>query len=168
MRVFGRVFRFLGTIVTREVLYSKSTDMKVGEFFMVESKTTFLRPCLKKYLITWSLLLGREELEKISRRPDVLQKGLKYLKKTSKQSALEIYRIGEMEEVTHFERLVPGVVPASACPHGIAIAEAASLEEARTIVNYWVEGFGFGGVPVSNYLEYDIKPLINITEGGKQ
>jgi hypothetical protein len=135
---------------------------------MVESKTTFLRPCLKKYLITWSLILGREELEKISRRPDVLQKGLKYVKKTSKQNALEIYRIGQMEEVTHFERQVPGTVPASAHPHGIAIAEANSLEEVRTMVNYWVEGFGFGGVPVSNYLEYDIEPLINIAAGGKQ
>ena len=135
---------------------------------MVETKTTFPRPCLKKYLITWSLLLGREELEKISRRPDVLQKGLKYLKKTSKQNALEIYRIGQMEEVTHFERLVPEAIPTSAHPHGIAIAQATSIEEVRTMVNYWVEGFGFGGVPVSNYLEYDIKPLIDITAGGIQ
>ena len=136
---------------------------------MVENcKTTFHRPCLKKYLITWSLLLGREELEKISRRPDVLQKGLNYVKNTSKQSSLEIYRIGQMEEVTHFKRLVPGVVSESAYPHGIAIAEATSIEEVRTMVDFWVEGFGFGGVPVSNYLEYDIKPLINIAEGGKQ
>ena len=125
-------------------------------------------PCLKKYLITWSLILGREELEKISRRPDVLQKGLKYLKKTSKQNALEIYRIGQMEEVTHFERLFPEAIPTSAHPHGIAIAQATSIEEVRTMVNYWVEGFGFGGVPVSNYLEYDIKPLVDITSGGIQ
>ncbi len=135
---------------------------------MVESKTTFLKPILKKYLITWSLILGREELEKISRRPDVLQKGLKYVKKTSKQSALEIYRIGQLEEVTHFERIAPESAIASAHPNGIAIAQANSIEEVRTMVNYWVEGFGFGGVPVSNYLEYDIKPLIDITAGGKQ
>ncbi len=142
--------------------------MRIGDFFMVESKTTFLKPCLKKYLITWSLILGREELEKISRRPDVLQKGLKYVKKTSRQSALEIYRIGQMEEVTHFERISPQATPAAAHPRGIAIAQATSIEEVRTMVNYWVEGFGFGGVPVSNYLEYDIKPLIDITAGGKQ
>jgi hypothetical protein len=135
---------------------------------MAESKTLFLRPNLKKYLITWNLLLGREELEKISRRPDVLQKGLKYLKKTSKQNALEIYRIGQLEEVTHFKRLIPEAIPTLASPHGIAIAQATSIEEVRTMVNHWVEGFGFGGVPVSNYLEFDIKPLIDITTGDKQ
>jgi hypothetical protein len=135
---------------------------------MVERKTTFPRSGLKKYLITWSLILGHDELEKISRRPDVLQKGLKYLKKTSKQNALEIYRIGQMEELTHFERLVSEALPTSARPHGIAIAQASSIEEVRTMVNYWVEGFGFGGVPVSNYLEYDIKPLIDITTGAIQ
>ncbi len=135
---------------------------------MVESKTTLLKHSLKKYLITWSLLLGRDELEKISRHPDVLQKGLKYLKKTSRQNTLEIYRIAQMEEVTHFERLVPEAIPTSVRPHGIAIAQATSLEEVRTMVNYWVEGFGFGGVPVSNYLKFDIQPLIDITSGGKQ
>jgi len=73
-----------------------------------------------------------------------------------------------MEEVTHFERPVPGVATTSARPHGIAIAEATSIEEVRTLVDFWVEGFGFGGVPVSNYLEYTIKTLIDIAAGGKQ
>jgi hypothetical protein len=135
---------------------------------MVECKTTFLRPCLKKYLITWSLILGREELEKISMRPDVLQKGLNYVKNASKQSSLEIYRIGEVEEVAHFERPNLASKAESMRPHGIALAEATSLEEVRKMVDFWVEGFGFGGVPVSNYLEYTIKPLIDISSGGKQ
>jgi hypothetical protein len=135
---------------------------------MVEmAKETFPRHGLKKYLITWNLLLGRDELEKISRRPEVLQKGLKYLKTMSKRNALDVYRIAPIEEVSHFSRPVPGVVAASANPHGIAIAEAASLEEVRTMVNSWVEGFGFGGVPVQNYIEFDIKPLIEIGKGGE-
>jgi hypothetical protein len=136
---------------------------------MVEkTKETFPRPTVKKYLITWSLLLGRDELEKISRRPEVLHKGLKYMKTMTKQNALEIYRIAQMEEVTHFARPIPGTVSPSAHPHGIAIAKAASIEEVRKMVNSWVEGFGFGGVSVENYLAYDIQPLIDIAKGGKE
>jgi hypothetical protein len=126
---------------------------------------------LKKYLITWNLVLGREDLEKISRRPDVLQKGLKYIKSTARKNALIIYRIASMEEVTHFGRPVYGArAESSHHPTGIAIAEATSVEEVRKMVNNWVEGlgFGFGAVPVKNYLEYDIKPLVEITAGGRQ
>jgi hypothetical protein len=134
---------------------------------MVEKiKEPLHRPALKKYLITWSLLLGRDELEKISRHPEVLQKGLEYVKNTAKQSKLEIYRIAQIEEVTHFERPAH-TISATAHPHGVAIARANSIEEARKMINFWVEGFGFGGVPVQNYLEYDIKLLVEIaTTGG--
>jgi hypothetical protein len=138
---------------------------------MVEKpKEIFQKQSLKKYLITWSLVLGREDLEKISRRPEVLQKGLKYMKSTTKKNSIKIYRIGSMEEVTHFKRPVPSTFSEPAHPNGIAIAEATSIEEARKMVDYWVEGlgFGFGAVPVKNYLEYDIKPLIEITSGGRQ
>jgi hypothetical protein len=136
---------------------------------MVEKiKEPLHRPVLKKYLITWSLLLGRDELEKISRHPEVLQKGLEYVKNTAKQSKLEIYRIAQIEEVTHFERPTH-TISATAHPHGVAIARANSIEEARKMINFWVEGFGFGGVPVQNYLEYDIKLLVEIaTTGGMQ
>ena len=137
---------------------------------MVEKpKEIFQKPSLKKYLITWSLVLGREDLEKISRRPDVLQKGLKYVRSTARKNALKIYRIAAMEEVTHFGRPVHGAVAESMHPNGIAIAEATSVEEVRKMVNSWVEGlgFGFGAVPVNNYLEYDIKPLVDITAGGR-
>ena len=123
---------------------------------------------LKKYLITWSLDLSGEDIEKISRQPEVLQKGLKYIKSTTRKNALTIYRIGSMDEITHFKRPIHGIYAKSANPNGIAIAEATSIEEARKMVNNWVEGlgYGFGTVPVKNYLEYEIKPLIEIT-GGK-
>ena len=73
-----------------------------------------------KYLITWSLHLSREELAKISERPEVLEKGLHYVTHTMKGSGLEIYRIAQMDELTRFARPVPGKVAAEAHPHGIA------------------------------------------------
>jgi len=135
---------------------------------MVEKPKENLQRQTRKYLITWSLVLTREDLEKISRNPEVLQKGLKYIKSTTRENALTVYRIGSMDEITHFKRPMRGTYPESANPNGIAIAEATSIEEAREMVNNWVEGlgYGFGTVPVKNYLEYEIKPLIELT-GGK-
>ena len=132
-------------------------------------KEILLKPTLKKYLITWSLELGRAELDKISQHPDVLNKGLKYIKSTTRRNPICIYRIGSLEEISRFVRPRRLSSAESAQPHGIAIAEAASLEEARKMVDLLVEGlgFGFGSVPVKNYLEYDIKPLIEVTAGGK-
>jgi len=135
---------------------------------MVEKPKEIYQRQARKYLITWSLILGNEDLQKISGNPDVLQKGLKYIKNTTRKNALTIYRIGSMDEITHFKRTTRGKYPESANPNGIAIAEATSIEEARRMVNNWVEGlgYGFGTVPVKNYLEYEIKPLIELT-GGK-
>jgi len=132
-------------------------------------KEILLKPTRKKYLITWSLDLGRAELDKISQHPDVLNKGLKYIKSTTKRNPISIYRIGALEEISRFVRPSRLSSAQSAHPHGIAIAEAASIEEARKMVDLLVEGlgFGFGSVPVKNYLEYDIKPLIEVTTGGK-
>jgi hypothetical protein len=132
-------------------------------------KEILLKPTLKKYLITWSLDLGRTELDKISQHPDVLKKGLKYIKSTTRRNPISIYRIGSLEEISRFVRPAHLSSAQSAHPHGIAIAEAASIEEARKMVDLLVEGlgFGFGSVPVKNYLEYDIKPLIEVTAGGK-
>ena len=135
---------------------------------MVEKPKEILQRQLRKYLITWSLILGHDDLEKISANPEVLQKGLKYIKSTTRRNALTIYRIGSMNEITQFKRPMRGKYPESANPNGIAIAEAPSIEEARRMINTWVEGlgYGFGTAPVKNYLEYEIKPLIEIT-GGK-
>jgi len=114
-----------------------------------------------KYLITWNLLLNREDLEKISWRPEALKKGLSYLKNVAKGTRLTVYRIVEMEEITHRTRL--GTVPVSANPSGVAIAEANSLKEARRMVDEWVEGLTYGGLPVGGRLEYEIKPLMELT-----
>ena len=114
-----------------------------------------------KYLITWNLLLNREDLEKISLRPEALKKGLNYLKNVAKGTRLKVYRIVEMEEITRHTRL--GTLPASANPSGVAIAEANSVEEARKMVDEWVEGLTYGGIPVGGRLEYEIKPLMELT-----
>lgn len=138
---------------------------------MVEKpKEILLKPTLKKYLITWSLDLGRAELDKISQHPEVLNKGLRYIKSTTRRNPISIYRIGSMEEISRFVPLRRLRSAESVRLNGIAIAEATSVEEARKMVDLLVEGlgFGFGSVPVKNYLEYDIKPLIEITAGGRR
>jgi hypothetical protein len=128
---------------------------------------TVRRTAPKKYLISWTLILEREELETISRHPESLEHGLNFVRSMVKRSGLQLYRIVPTEEVTHFARLDPGKVPASARPTGSAILEAGSLEEARTIVDGWVDGLGYGGgsVPVRNYLEYEIKLLMDLGHG---
>jgi hypothetical protein len=133
-------------------------------------KETFLKNTLKKYLITWSLELGSAELNKISQHPEVLDKGLKYIKNTTRKNPISIYRIGSLEEISRFVRSTRLSSTQSVHPHGIAIAEATSIEEARKMVDLLVEGlgYGFGSVPVKNFLEYDIKPLVQLNSGGKQ
>jgi hypothetical protein len=130
-------------------------------------KETLLKPTMKKYLINWSLELGGPELEKISQHPDVLSKGLKYIKSATRKNPISIYRVGSLEEISRFASPARQRSKQSANPHGIAIAEAVSIEEARKLIDLLVEGlgFGFGSVPVKNYLEYDIQPLIEITAG---
>lgn len=116
---------------------------------------------LHKYLITWNLLLNSEDLKKISLRPEALQKGLNYLKNVSKRKRLTVYRIVEMEEITRHKRL--DALPESANPNGVAIAEAKSLEEVRKMLDEWVEGLTYGGMPIGGRLEYEIKPLLELT-----
>jgi len=128
------------------------------------------KPSSKKYLVTWSLALDKGDLEQISRRPEVLQRSLKYIKSTAKRNAITIYRIGSVDEMTHFKGAVHLTRPQSAHPHGVAIMEATSIEEARKMLNNWAEGlqFGFGSIAIKNYLEYEIQPLIEIATGGRQ
>lgn len=135
-----------------------------------KSKRPPLKRAMNKYLITWSIQINGEDLEQISRRPEVLQKGLDYVKCSSKQNKLEIFRVAEISEVTSFTGRIPDSTRSLARPHGIAILQAPSIEHARKMVNSLVEGFayGFGEVSVKNYLEYDIKPLIEISSAGGQ
>ena len=114
-----------------------------------------------KYLITWNLLLNREDLEKISLRPEALKKGLNYLKNVAKGKRLTVYRIVKMEEITRHTRL--NTPATSANPHGVAIAEANNLKEVRRMVDEWVEGLTYGGMPMEGRLEYEIKPLMELT-----
>lgn len=114
-----------------------------------------------KYLITWNILLNREDLERMSRRPEALRKGLNYLKNVAKGTGLKVYRTVETEEITRHARL--GAIPTSANPSGVAIAEGNSLEEVRRMVEEWVEGLTYGGIPVGGRLEYEIKLLMELT-----
>jgi hypothetical protein len=119
----------------------------------------------RKYLITWTLLLERKELDEITAHPESLEHGLNYVKSMMKESGLQLYRVVPTEELTHFSR----EVPTSARPTGIAIVEARSLEEARMMVENWVDGLGYGKgtVPIRSYLEYDIKLLMDLKQGGR-
>lgn len=94
-------------------------------------------------------------------RPEALQKGLNYLKNVAKGTKLTVYRIVEMGEITRHKRLE--ALPESANPNGIAIAEANSVEEVKKMVDEWVEGLTYGGMPVGGRLEYEIKPLMELT-----
>jgi hypothetical protein len=119
-----------------------------------------------KYLVRWNLKLGPEELQRISARPEALQKGLDYVRRITREHELEIYRIVQVEEITH--RVRPSEVPAkSASPSGIAIVKASSLEEVGRLMERWAEGFAYGGsVSVKGYLEYEINPLMEIVSRG--
>ncbi len=120
----------------------------------------------RKFLVTWTLLLERKELDEITAHPESLEHGLNYVMSMMKGSGLQLYRIVPTEELTHFSR----EVPTSARPTGIAIVEARSLEEARMMIENWVNGlsYGKGTVPIRSYLEYDIKPLMDLGQGGRR
>jgi hypothetical protein len=121
-----------------------------------------------KYLVRWNLKLGPEELQRLSARPEALQKGLDYVRRITREHGLEVYRIVPVEEITH--RVRPGELPnKSASPSGIAIVKASSLEEVGRLMERWAEGFTYGGssVPVKGYLEYEINPLVEIVQGGR-
>lgn len=120
----------------------------------------------RKYLITWTLILDRGELDEITAHPESLDHGLNYVNSMVKGSGLQLYRIVPTEELTHFSR----EVPQSARPTGIAIAEAHSLEDARIMVEKWVDGlsYGKGTVSIRSYLEYDIKLLMDLGQAGRR
>lgn len=135
---------------------SKRSGRKI---FSGKKITTAVRK--RKYLINWSLTLGREELSMISKEPVALDKALSYIKSIKKEGRIEIYRFVTMEELTR--RMKP---PAEARISGIAIAEADSVEDVGEMLKDWVKGLSYGGVGtrmgIENYLEYEIKPLEEI------
>jgi hypothetical protein len=122
----------------------------------------------RKYLITWTLVLERAELETMSAHPESLDHALNYVKSVIKGkirgSKLQAYRIVPIEEVVSSTRKIPS----SARPTGIAIVEANSLEDVRKMLEDSMDGLSYGGmsVPVRSYLEYDIKMLADLELGG--
>lgn len=106
----------------------------------------------------------------MSGRPEVLQKVLDHVNRMIKGINVEIYRIVPIEEVARSVRPPSEGFPKEVHPAGIAIAEAGSVEEVRNMLERVVEGVSFGGlpVPVQNYLEFEINPLIELGHGGKE
>ena len=135
-----------------------------------KTKRPILKKAMNKYLVNWSIQINGNDLDQISKRPEVLKKGLDYVLCSSKQNKLQIFRVAEISEITSFTSRTPESNRSSVRPHGIAILEAPSIEHAKKVVNSLVEGFsyGFGEVSVKNYLEYDIKPLMDLTSLGGQ
>jgi len=119
----------------------------------------------RKYLITWNLTLGHDELTKISSRPQALDKALKYVREVAKKNEIEIYRFVPMRELSHHERPMAAKTE-SMQSSGIAIAKASSMEDAGRMIQEWVTGLSYGGIPIGNYLDYEIKPLAEIARGG--
>ncbi|MEM2599362.1 MAG: hypothetical protein QXF21_04070 [Thermoproteota archaeon] len=119
----------------------------------------------RKYLVTWTLTLSREDMAAISRRPEALDKAFNYLKSLVKDSGFEIYRFVAMDELTR--RMRPMT---EARISGIAILDADSLEDAREIINEWVAGLTYGGTPIvlRDYLDYEIKPLAELGLKGRE
>ena len=95
-----------------------------------------------------------------------MERALNYVKGSIKEGEVRIYRIVPIEELSSSPRMTETM---SASTKGIAIVEAGSIEAVRRMVENILEGLTFGGFPVArNYLEFDISPLIEITEeGGK-
>lgn len=106
----------------------------------------------------------------MSGRPEVLQKVLDHVNRMIKGSKIEIYRIVPMEEVTRSVRPPSEGIIEPVRSAGIAIAEAGSVEEVRSMLERLVEGISFGGLPVpmQNYLEFEINPLMEIAHGGRE
>lgn len=117
----------------------------------------------RKYLIIWSLDLGRQELEKISMKPESLMKGLDYVNTMKEGSELKIYRIIHIDEIISYDsRPLSGETSPYKNPNGIAIVDGNSIEEVRKMVDTWVDGLRYGGISIQRYLKYEIKPLLEL------
>ncbi len=132
------------------------------------TRTGSAHPGTRKYLVRWTLRLGPDEIQKISARPDVLERVLDHVNRATRGSKFEVYRIVPLEEVAHSVRPVAETAQRQAHPSGIAIAEAGSMEEVKTMVENLLKGVSFGGltVPMENYLEFEINPLAELVHGG--
>ena len=114
-------------------------------------------------MIIWSLNLGKEEHQKISMKPESLKKGLDYVNTIKEGSGLEVYRIIPIDEITTYDNRPPsGETSPYSNPNGIALVDGHSIEEVRKMVDNWVDGLRYGGISIRRYLNYEIKPLMEL------
>jgi hypothetical protein len=117
----------------------------------------------RKYLITWSLNLSSQELQMMSKQPISLEKAVSYLHHLKDEYKIDIFRIVSFNEITNFEGIPNPVEKAKTDPpNGIAILNADSIEDARDMISQLVEGLTYGGLSIKSYLNYEIKPLMEI------
>jgi hypothetical protein len=149
-------------------LKSSTPVILAGLELLAEKIPKAARDVRRKYLISWSLTLDREDLADISRRPEALEKALGYVRSMAKESGLEVYRIVPIEELTRHVRPTADSM-ASEHPSGIAIAKAGSVEEAGRMIQEWMNGLSYGKertTPLWTKIEYEIKPLAEVAPGG--
>jgi ornithine carbamoyltransferase len=117
----------------------------------------------RKYLITWSLNLSSQELQMMAKQPKALEKGLNYLHNLNGKNKIDIFRVVSINEITSFEGIPNAIGKTNTDPpNGIAILNAESIEDARAMISQLVDGLSYGGLSIRNYLNYEIKPLMEI------
>lgn len=104
----------------------------------------------------------------VSMKPEALKKGLDYVREIQKKNEMHLYRIVPINEITNFEGSPKtSAVTLAESPNGIAIINADSIEKARDMISKWLEGLSYGGLPIKSYLNYEIKPLMEIGKEGE-
>jgi hypothetical protein len=117
----------------------------------------------RKFLVVWSLNLESQDLQMISKEPKVLEKGLNYLNTLKGKNKIDIFRIISYNEITNFEGKPNSLEKLkNDPPNGIAILKANSIEDARDMISQLVEGLAYGGLSIKSYVNYEIKPLMEI------
>lgn len=130
---------------------------------MEKAESTATQYRTKKFLVIWSLNLDNQELHMISKEPKSLEKGLNYLHTLKGKSKIDIFRIISFNELASFEGKPNSLEKVkNDPPNGIAILKANSVEDAREILSQLVDGLSYGGLSIKSYLNYEIKPLMEI------
>jgi hypothetical protein len=128
-----------------------------------KAEQTASQNIVRKYLVIWSLNLSSAELQMMSKQPKTLEKGLNYLHYLKDKDKIDIFRIVSINEIINFEGKPNSLEKAKTDPpNGIAILDADSIEDAREMISQLVEGLAYGGISIKSYLNYEIKPLMEI------
>jgi hypothetical protein len=117
----------------------------------------------RKYLVIWSLNLNSPELQMMSKQPKALEKGLNYLHNLVDKSKMDVFRVVSNNEISKFEGKPNSLENVKKDPpNGIAILNSDSIDGAREMISQLVEGLSYGGFSIKSYLNYEIKPLMEI------